>query len=322
MGVNYINTWTIYPITISSHSTVFFFLNVSSCLFWYVTCAADSLGTPDIRCFLLLFCSPHEPLCGRAAWPVEGLCDEDVKSVSIDRRVKQKLQNKSGTRGEGHVQTVHQIRNDEVPKLQQLLGHRSSQEAHQECQIPEKRAGFEGFRKIPPCEHVCRYKEKAHQLVPLEEPLPHVEGEVAIICKKVTVDVGELPHQQQWDACEGKKEQWLFLQSLEEAKNAVVAHRDREGEEEGEGEEIKELGEVEAGLVVCPVPHHYSLVQHHKHQETQANRHIRPGHQQHCFYMTRWCEELQCEKHHLLTTAERQRHLGWRRLLIPFFHVL
>lgn len=59
----------------------------------------------------------------------------------------------------------------------------------------------------------------------------------------------------------------------------MVAQRDGEGEEEGEEEEIKELREVEADLVTGPVTHHYPIIQHHEHQETHANRCVRPGHQ-------------------------------------------
>lgn len=66
---------------------------------------------------LQLYCSPHEPLGGRAVRPVEGPSDKDVKSGSIDCRVQQKLQNESGERGEGHVQAIQQVGNDEVPEL-------------------------------------------------------------------------------------------------------------------------------------------------------------------------------------------------------------
>lgn len=82
--------------------------------------------------FLHLFGSPHEPLCGRVVRPVEGLGDEDVNCGSIDRRVQEELQNESGKRWQGHVETVHQVRNDEVPELQELLGDCGGQEARQE----------------------------------------------------------------------------------------------------------------------------------------------------------------------------------------------
>lgn len=58
------------------------------------------------------------------------------------------------------------------------------------------------------------------------------------------MDEGELPYQEQADACEEKEEQWVFFQSLQEAKNASVTKRDGEGEEEGEREKVKKLGEV------------------------------------------------------------------------------
>lgn len=121
--------------------------------------------------------------------------------------------------------------------------------------------------------------------MPLEKPFPHIEGVMAVICQEVPVDVGELPYQEQGEARQEEEEQWLFLQSLEEAKNAVVTHRDREREEEGEGEEIEDLGEVEADLVTRPVTHHYPIIQHHKHQETHPNHCVRPGHQQHRLHM-------------------------------------
>lgn len=92
------------------------------------------------------------------------------------------------------MQAVHQIWNDEVPEFQELLGDSSSQETRQECQTPKKRARLEGVQKIPPCEHICWDKEKAHQLVLLEEPFPHVEGEMAVVGQEVLVDVSELPH--------------------------------------------------------------------------------------------------------------------------------
>ena len=253
---------------------------------------------------------------------MEGLTDEDVKCGGVDRRVQKKLHNESGERGERHVQAVHQVGDDEVPELQQLLGHGGSQEARQERQTPEQWAWLEGVEKIPPSEHVRRDEEEAHQLVPLEEPFPHVEGEMAVIGEEVLVDEGELPHQEQGGASEEEEEQRLFLQSLEEAKNAVVAQRDGEGEEEGEGEEIEELGEVEAGLVARPVAHHYPIIQHYEHQETHTDCCVRPGHQQHRLHVTGWREELQREEQHLLSAADRQRDLGRRGLLVPLLRML
>lgn len=100
------------------------------------------------------------------------------------------------------MQAVHQVGNDEVPELQQLLGHRGSQEARQERQTPEQWARLEGVQKIPPREHVRGYEDEARQLVPLEEPFPHIEGVMAVICQEVPVDEGELPHQEQGDARE------------------------------------------------------------------------------------------------------------------------
>lgn len=175
---------------------------------------------------------------------MEGLTDEDVKRGGIDRRVQKELHDESGKRGERHVQAVHQVGNDEVPELQQLLGHCGGQEARQERQTPEQWARLEGVQEIPPREHVGGDEEEAHHLVPLEKPLPHVEGEMAVICQEVPVDEGELPHQEQGDAGDEEEEQRVLFQGLEEAKDAVVTKRDGEGEEEGEGEEIEELGAV------------------------------------------------------------------------------
>lgn len=220
------------------------------------------------------------------------------------------------------MQPVHQVGNDEVPELQQLLGNRRSQETGQEGQAPEERARLEGVQEIPSGEHVRRDEEEAHQLVPLENLLPHVEGEVAIICQEVLVDEGELPHQEQGDAGDEEKEQGLLLQSLQEAEGAVVTERDGEGEEEGEGEEVEELGEVEAGLVARPVAHHDPVIQHRKQQEANTDHRVRPGHQQHRLHVAGCGEELQREKNYLLCSAERQRNLGRRRLLIPLFRVL
>lgn len=98
--------------------------------------------------------------------------------------------------------------------------------------------------------------------------------------------VGELPHQEQGDAPEGEKEKRAFLHGLEEATHAVVTERDWEREKEGEREEIKDLGKMEADLVACPVTHDYPIVHYHEHQESCSNHDVRPGNKQHCFHLT------------------------------------
>lgn len=235
---------------------------------------------------------------------MESLGDEDVNCGGIDRRVQEELHNESGKRGQGHVQTVHQVRNNEIPELQELLGDCGGQEASQERQAPEERARLEGVQKVPPGEYIHGDEEEAHQLVPLEKPFPHVEGEVAVICQEVLVYEGELPHQEEAEDGDEEEEKRLFFQRLQEAKDAVVTKRDGEREEEGEGEEIKELREVEAGLVARPVTHHDPIVQHHEHKETNSDCCVRPGHQQHRLHMTGRSEELQREKHHFLRPTE------------------
>lgn len=151
----------------------------------------------------------------------------------------------------------------------------------------------------------------------LKDPLPYVEWEVAIIGQEVSVDVGELPHQQQGDAREGEKEKRPFLQGLEEATHTVVTERDWEWEKESEREEIKELGKMEADLVACPVAHYYPTVHYHERQESCSNHYVRPDNKQHCFHLTEWREH---EKHHLFYSTKGQRHRRWS-LLVPFFHV-
>lgn len=220
------------------------------------------------------------------------------------------------------MQAVHQVGNDEVPELQQLLRHGRGQEARQERQAPEERARLDGVQEIPPGEHVPGDEEEGRQLVPLEKPLPHVEGEVPVIRQEVLVDGGELPHQEQADARREDEKQRPPFHGLQEAKSAVVTQRDGEGEEEGEGQEIEELGEVEAGFVTRPVAHHDPVVQHHEHQEADAHHGVRPGHQQHRLHLAGGGEELQHEKRGFLHAAERQGNLGRRGLLVPLLGAL
>lgn len=170
---------------------------------------------------------------------MKGLTDEDVYCDGVYCRVQEELLDESGKGREGHVKTVHQVRNDEVPELKELLGDRGGQEARQERQAPEERARLEGVQEVPPGKHVRGDEEEAHQVVPLEKPIPHIEGEVAVVCQEVLVDEGELPHQEQADGGKEQEEKRLFFQSLQEAKDAVVTKRDGEREEEREGEEIK-----------------------------------------------------------------------------------
>lgn len=129
--------------------------------------------------------------------------------------------------------------------------------------------------------------------------------------------VGELPRQEQGDACEGEKEKRPLLQGLEESTHAVVTQRDREREKESEGEEIKELGKMEADLVACPVAQDYPIVHYHEHQESCSNRYVGPDNKQRCFQLT---ERREHEKRHLFYSTEGQRHIR-RSLLIPLFHV-
>lgn len=75
--------------------------------------------------------------------------------------------------------------------------------------------------------------------MPLEDFFPHIEWEMAVICQEVPVDKSELPHQEQRQSSDEEEEKGLFLQSLQEAEDAAVTQRDREGEEEGEGEEVE-----------------------------------------------------------------------------------
>lgn len=220
------------------------------------------------------------------------------------------------------MEAVHQVGNDEVPELQQLLRHRRGHQAHQERQAPEERVRLQGVQEIPAREHVRGHEEEAHQLVPLEEPVPHVEGEVAVICQEVLVDEGELPYQEQARARDTEEKERLLLQSLEEAEGAMVTQRDGEREEEGEGEEVEELGEVEAGFVTRPVTHHYPIVQHRKRQEARADHRVGPGYQQHRLRVAGGGEELQREKCRFLGAAQRQGHLGRGGLLVPLFGAL
>lgn len=253
---------------------------------------------------------------------MESLSDEDVNRGGVDHCVEEKLHDESGERGERHVQAVHQVGNDEVPEFQQLLRDCGGQEARQEGQTPKEWAWLEGVQKIPPGINVRWDEEEPHQLMPLENLVPHVEGKVTVIRQEVLVDGSELPHQEQGDAGDEEKEQRLFLQSLQEAEDAVVTKWDGGREEEGEGEEVEELGKVETSLVAHPVTHHDPIIQHHERQETNTDHRVRPGHQQHRLHVTGWGEELYREKYYFLSSAERQRNLGWRGLLIPLFRML
>lgn len=118
------------------------------------------------------------------------------------------------------------------------------------------------------------------------------------------MDEGELPHQEEAETGDEDEEKRLFLQSLQEAKDAVVTKRDGKGKEEREGEEIKELRKVEAGFVARPVTHHDPIIQHHEQKETHGDCCVRPGHQQHRLHMTGRGEELQRENHHFLCSAK------------------
>lgn len=229
----------------------------------------------------LVFSSPHKPLRCCAVRPVEGLGDEDVDGGNVHGRVQEELPDESGKGGKGHVQAIHQVWNDEVPELQELLRDCGGHEASQESQTPKERARFKGVQKIPPGEDVRRDEEETHQFVPLEKFLPHIKGEMAVISQEVLVDKGEFPHQEQRDAGDQEEKQRLLFESLQEAEDAVVTQRDGEREEEGEGEEVEELGEVEAGLVARPVANHDPIIERHKHQEANADQRVRPGHQQH-----------------------------------------
>lgn len=142
---------------------------------------------------------------------MESFSDENVEGGSIDRRVQEELRNESRKRGEGHVQAVHQVWNDEVSELEQLLRNCGSQDACQERQAPEERARLERVQEIPPGKDICWDKEEAHQLVPLEKPFPHIEGEVTVIGQEVLVDEGELPHQEQGDACDKEEKEGLLF---------------------------------------------------------------------------------------------------------------
>lgn len=142
---------------------------------------------------------------------MEGLSDEDVDSGNVHGCVQEKLPNKSGKGGKGHVQAIHQIWNNEVPKLQKLLRDCGGHKARQERQSPKERARFKGVQKIPAGENIRRDEEETHQLVPLEEFIPHVEGEMAVICQEVLVDKGEFPYQEQRDASDEKENQRLLF---------------------------------------------------------------------------------------------------------------
>lgn len=140
---------------------------------------------------------------------------------------------------------------------------------------------------------------------------------MAIVSQEITVDVGELPHQEQRDACEGEEKKRPLPKGLEEAMDAVVVERDGEGEKEGEGEEIKELGEMEAGLVARPVAHYYPIIHHQEHQESCSNCYVRPGNKQHRFHVTDWREH---EERHLFHPTEGQGH-GGRGPVVPLLCV-
>lgn len=266
--------------------------------------------------------SPHEPLHGGAVRPAERLGDEDVNGGGVDGGVQQELPGEPVQRGEGHVQAVHQVRHDEVAELQELLGNGGARHARQVGQAPEERARLQGVQEVPAGEDVRRAEEETHQLVPLVNLPPHVEGEVAVVCQEVLVDEGELPHEQQRERREEEEEERLLPDSLEEAEQAVVAERDGEGEEEGEGEEVEDLGEVEAGFVARPVAHDDPVVKYDERQERHAHRCVRPRPQKHRLHVAERGEELQGEKQHFLHSAERQRDLGGRRLLVPLLRML
>lgn len=119
------------------------------------------------------------------------------------------------------MQAIHQVRDDEVPELQQLLGNRGSQKACQECQTPEQGSQFKGVNKIPSCKQVRRNEEEAYQFMPLDDSFPHVERKMTVVCEEVPVHKGELPHQEKENGSSEEIKKWLFFQSLKKAKDTM-----------------------------------------------------------------------------------------------------
>lgn len=70
----------------------------------------------------------------------------------------------------------------------------------------------------------------------------------------------------------------MLLEGLEEAESSVIAQRRGDGEEEGKGEEVEELREVETGLVTGSVPDYDPIIQHNECDKTHGNKNVRPHH--------------------------------------------
>lgn len=67
------------------------------------------------------------------------------------------------------------------------------------------------------------------------------------------------------------------LERLHKSDKPVVTKGYRKGEDQREGEEIKQLRCVKAGFMIAPVPNHNPSIQHHKDDKAQSNYTVRPG---------------------------------------------
>lgn len=224
------------------------------------------------------------------------------------------------------MQPVQQVRHDEVAELQKLLWHRGRQQAHGKRQRPEERAAVKQcVCKGPRSEHIPRNQEEAHKLMSLVDSPPHVEGEVSVVGQQVAVDVGEPPDEEQGAGGQGQVEQRPLPQRLQEAQRPPVAKRHRKWEEQCEGQEVEELGEVQAGLMAAPIAYNNAAVPHHEARKTCRHQEVWPRCYDDSREVGRGCDKLPQEARQPLGTSDAEGHMasgGGSRALVTFLGLL